>query len=510
MASELAGGEQLQEAFAKLEAQQTLVSNCIRLWRSLSDHFSALEKSLADRFQAIDSKLKVLDVDTHQTLASLDLRESSLPDRETTAVARIRELQLSALADIENPDTKPPDDVLGILGWYSRRMDSSGLWRFMVSRRKDLAFLRKEITDAVSESVDPARLVLDVVEDCLEKQMRGKGGPDRCWAVGMLTRVLYDFDGGKAPEVSGRMGERAARVVERWKKEAEREEGVIGGPEAQVLLQLVVAFGLQSKFEQDFLKKLVVQYSSRKEMPKLAACLGFGDKLTDIIDELGKTGKELEAIYFAYESGFTENFSPVPLLKSFVQSSRKYANSILKNGNHAPAVVEKSTTMELNSLRSVIKCVETYKLESKFNIDGLKKRVSQLEKAKADRKKTSTPNKSHMKRTRSGGSSAHFRPTKATRTSNASYPSFHQRPPMPPQVGAARHSFNYSGQGGFDGPSSGSHRWSPNPISQQYHVSEDVAGPHSNVSYGGSSASYSAFDYAASHTATAQPSQHPR
>lgn len=167
--------------------------------------------------------------------------------------------------------------------------------------------------------------------------------------------------------------------------------------------------------------------------------------------------------------------------------------------------------MELNALKSVIKCVETYKLESKFTINGLKKRVAQLEKTKADKKKTSTPNKSHMKRTRPGGPPAPFRPTKASRTLNTSYPSLNQRPPIPPQVGGSRHSFKYSEQGGFDGPSSGSHRWSPNPVSQPYHVPEDIIGARGNIAYSGLSSSYGGVDYAPSHaTTTPQPHQYTR
>ena len=58
---------------------------------------------------------------------------------------------------------------------------------------------------------------------------------------------------------------------------------------------------------------------------------------TDIIDELVKSGKEIEAVYFAFESGLTERFSPVSLLKSYLHNSRKNATTILKNGNHSSA-----------------------------------------------------------------------------------------------------------------------------------------------------------------------------
>lgn len=58
---------------------------------------------------------------------------------------------------------------------------------------------------------------------------------------------------------------------------------------------------------------------------------------TDMIDELVKSGKEIEAVYFAAESGLTERFPPVPLLKSHLRNSKKNATSKLKNGNYSNA-----------------------------------------------------------------------------------------------------------------------------------------------------------------------------
>lgn len=55
----------------------------------------------------------------------------------------------------------------------------------------------------------------------------------------------------------------------------------------------------------------------------------------DIINELIKNGKEVEAVYFASESGLTEQFPPVSLLKSSLQN----ANSISKKVNFSSAAV---------------------------------------------------------------------------------------------------------------------------------------------------------------------------
>lgn len=58
---------------------------------------------------------------------------------------------------------------------------------------------------------------------------------------------------------------------------------------------------------------------------------------TDVIDELVKSGKEIEAIYFAFESGLTERFPPISLLKSYLKNSKKNASTIMKNGNNSVA-----------------------------------------------------------------------------------------------------------------------------------------------------------------------------
>lgn len=55
---------------------------------------------------------------------------------------------------------------------------------------------------------------------------------------------------------------------------------------------------------------------------------------------------------------------------------------------------------ELSALKAVIKCVEEHKLEGHFSVDTLAKRVLQLEKAKADKKRGTEVTKPQSKRPR--------------------------------------------------------------------------------------------------------------
>lgn len=52
-----------------------------------------------------------------------------------------------------------------------------------------------------------------------------------------------------------------------------------------------------------------------------------------------KNGKEIEAVYFVYEAGLTEQFPPLPLLKTYLSNSRKIANNISKKGKYSMSAV---------------------------------------------------------------------------------------------------------------------------------------------------------------------------
>lgn len=58
---------------------------------------------------------------------------------------------------------------------------------------------------------------------------------------------------------------------------------------------------------------------------------------------------------------------------------------------------------ELTALKAMIKCIEEHKLEEQYPVDPLQKRVLQLEKAKADKKRVTEAAKPQPKRPRANG-----------------------------------------------------------------------------------------------------------
>ncbi|KAF5748601.1 hypothetical protein HS088_TW04G00559 [Tripterygium wilfordii] len=537
--------DKVQDFFRDLENKRTVLSTCTQLFTALSNHFASLQDSLSQRSLSIESKLQSLESNAKQTLESLYLRESSIPERESAAIARIEEQKEVALSEFQNSDKS--DDWRDSLRSFCRKMDSSGLVKFIIAKRKESVCLRADIAPAISEAVDAPKLVFDALEEFLE-QKRGKAGvTNRRWACTMLVQALFtdvnlQSDTKKASDFSRSVVERAQKILNQW-KDMDVEEGGNGGVsgpgEAVMFLQMVVGFGLKSRFDEDFFRKLVVEHSTRRDMAKLFMALGLGET-KDLIEELVKNGKEIEAVYFASESGLTEKFSPVSLLKSYLRNSRKNATSMSKNGNYGAAAME----VELNSIRAIIKCVEDHKIESEFSLESLRKRVGQLEKMKAEKKRSSqAPARPQNKRSHSasggrGSGTPGYRPPKAAKYPNA-HLSFSRRNPAPPaqHSPAARYSgpYAYPSQSMYEAPSQSMyeapsqsmyeaptvnpyassygvpHNQSPAAIPQQ-HFSLPVdnvgdAGYHASVSYGNQT-SYGAYEYGSAAQPAYQPSSY--
>ncbi|MCL7031739.1 hypothetical protein MKW94_026891 [Papaver nudicaule] len=483
--------DRIQKAFDEFETQKSLLTNCTQQWENLSSHFTSLEQSLLEKTQTLDTKLETLDLETKKALAKISERENSISERESIAIKLIEEQKEIALKEIEKGGDCNGFELEEALKSHCRKMDSKGLLKYMISKRKESLTLRVKIVVAIRECVDPYRLVLDGIEEFLEAK-EGKGGvSDKRWACGNLIQGLFpDLDGKSVlSAVATSVKERAGVLAEAWKGKMESVEGGddMGPAEAAMFLQMVIGFGLKDKFGEEFLKKLLLSYPSRREMPKLAAALGFGEKMGDVIEELVKKGKEIEAVEFTCECGLTERFPPVPALRAYLRNSRKNANTMLKNGNYSAAQSEAANALELNSLKAIIRCVQEQKLGAEFNLDSLIKRVSQLEKARVEKKKSiPVGNKPQTKRSRGGSGGGggggsgppHFRPAKSGRSSNT-YPSFSRRNPVPPvPMYSYPHQPMYDPSPPYGGSYGGGHSRSPAAaVPQTYaYQPEDMAG----------------------------------
>jgi hypothetical protein len=161
------------------------------------------------------------------------------------------------------------------------------------------------------------------------------------------------------------------------------------------------------------------------------------------------------------------------------------ANSRL---SHLLSQVE-ANNLESNAYRSVIRCVEACQLQSVFSIEAIKKKLTKLEKEKAERKKPGPPSRFQNKSAREAAGPHPFPAAMSARGSSSSFnPSF-QNP--------VSRSFSYAAHAGFAGPAA----------VQPYYVPGSVARQRGGVPYGGPRAAYgAAHNFAAS--APQQPFRH--
>lgn len=316
-------------------------------------------------------------------------------------------------------EAKAQAQVRSELKTLCESMNSKGLVKYIVEHRKDAAGLRSEVPSSLNSAIDPSRLVLESLEGFYppESKLPGNQGDKKesglpaqrracILLLESLVTILADpVLGVEHPVVPSNIKEQAKRIADEWKSKIDLEGDAANGNslEAQAFLQLLATFGIASEFNQDDLCKLVLAVARRRQTPELCRSLGLASKMPDLVETLVNSGKQIEAVNFSFAFGLTEKFPPVPLLKEYLKDAKKASQASIKSGNNSTAAQNEANTKELSAYRAVIKCIEEHKLESQYSPDSLQKRVAQLEKAKADRKRSAGAVKSQPKRPRANG-----------------------------------------------------------------------------------------------------------
>uniref|UniRef100_A0A804MYX1 FRIGIDA-like protein n=1 Tax=Zea mays TaxID=4577 RepID=A0A804MYX1_MAIZE len=308
----------------------------------------------------------------------------------------------------------------------------------------------------------------DDPEEVEEPEAPGKEG-NEVKGEGAEGKVSQE---GQGAEKIGHEDEKKGAAVGTMKVKTGEEgnKGASEQSEAQIFVQMVAAFGLKDKFDEEFLRRLFVANGRKRELARIACVLGFEESLGDIVEELIKSGNAIEAIYVAHEADLLGKFPPVPLFKSYLQNSTDKAQAVLKSGRHSSSALEEANSLEGNAYRSVIRCVESCQLQSVFPLEVLRKKLGKLEKEKSDRKKAAGPSRFPNKRSRGAAGPYPFPAAKAARGS-----SFGPRFQNP-----VSRSLNYAPHAGYINPAAAS------PFS----VPGSVSGRRGGVPYGGPGATY--------------------
>ncbi|KAH7301715.1 hypothetical protein KP509_23G038800 [Ceratopteris richardii] len=300
-------------------------------------------------------------------------------------------------------------------------MEADNLRSFIAENRKDLNAISAELPFALKLAEKPASLVLRALEGYGSSDQNGASGNKKdafllsnkracVIMLEALAEVLAKLGSGvDHPVISEDLKKSAKEIADLWKSNINLDGDINShvSTDAQSFLQLLATFGLASEYNQDELCKLIIPIARRKQTPSLCRSLNLSAKVPDLIEELIKDGKQLEAITFATEFGLLERFQPVPLLKAYLKEAKKAFQNTLKAGNNSTAAQNDANQKELSALKVVLKTITDLKLEESYPPSPLEKRVAQLEKAKADRKRSAASGKpQQMKRPRTNSGAA--------------------------------------------------------------------------------------------------------
>ncbi|KDP45205.1 hypothetical protein JCGZ_15070 [Jatropha curcas] len=451
--------QQLQKAFAELESHRAVTLNL--KWKELEEHFHGLERSLKRRFHELEDQEKEYETKTRKAQEVLEKREAAVLAKEQASLGRLQEKRDAAVFAITNalqkhrkvsivepavvtsdlqgelstiedqpPETLAAESNLGEtnnngnveamsypeLFKLCEAMDSEGLHKFISDNRKNLAVLREEIPLALKAAENPAQLVLNSLEDFYPIELPSIDGKKDSALLGLrrtcimlmecLSILLVYTDLVSISDViSEDIKEQAKAIAEEWKPKLDAldvDASNGNSLEAHAFLQLLATFGIASDFDEEELSRLIPMVSRRRQAAELCRFLGLSEKMPGVIEVLINSGRQIDAVNLAFAFELTEQFSPVPLLKSYLKEAKK--TSPVKSGNASPTAVQHEVNeRELAALKAVIKCIEEHKLEEQYPIDPVQKRLSQLEKAKADKKRATEVAKPQCKRPRANG-----------------------------------------------------------------------------------------------------------
>ncbi|CAJ1948751.1 unnamed protein product [Sphenostylis stenocarpa] len=452
--------QQLQKAFAELENYRAVTLNW--KWKELEEHFHGLEKSLKRRFHELEDQEKEFENKTRKAREILEKRQAAVYAKEQATLQRLQEKRDAAVFDIVTArekhrkvssnelaivsnrgngtlcvEEKPVDAVSfvakGNLGDVElspengkvelsypellklcKEMDAAGLHKFISDNRKNLAAVREEIPHALRASPNAACLVLDSLEGFYCTEVSNQDVKKDANLLGlrrtciMLMECLCDFlsnSNSVSNVISEDIKDRAKAVAEEWKPRLDAldmDASNGNSLEAHAFLQLLASFGIASGFNEEELSRLIPMVSRRRQTADLCRCLELSEKMPGVIEVLVNNGRQIDAVNLAFAFELTEQFSPIPLLKSYLKDARK-TSSPVKSVNSSPTSQIDVNERELIALKAVIKCIEDHKLDDQYPLDPLQKRVTQLEKAKADKKRVTEATKPQPKRPRANG-----------------------------------------------------------------------------------------------------------
>ncbi|RZB99903.1 FRIGIDA-like protein 1 isoform B [Glycine soja] len=364
--------ENLKKAFDNLHS---LLSPLPLSWLDLDSHFTTLHHSLTHRFNLLQSHSQTLtpipDPPPHTpqdvNFSSNPTDPSSNHDESSPGV--------SLQNDVVPGPVTPRNELVALC----EKMDGVGLMNYVNDNFQDRTRVQAELPGAFRHAPDAGTMVLGALE-----VFHGEGSELKEWELRRIRKaciVLLKQFRVAALSVSAEASVRARELALEWKERLVGDEDNMFG--ALGLLHLICAFGFVSEFSLDELVDFSVAAPTNEEdFPELCRTIGLTERVPDIVQKLIDKDKHIPAVKYILEFNLADRISPVPILKACVEEAKKLGKRLFQEGKS----LNESTSREINTLRMVIKTIESYKLESEYPLASLEQHIEQLKRQKTNNK----------------------------------------------------------------------------------------------------------------------------
>ncbi|XP_076892827.1 FRIGIDA-like protein 2 [Bidens hawaiensis] len=326
----------LLNSFINLQSQTPNSFNLPFNWSDLDTHFTNLQSTLVSKFNLLQ---------THQ------------PDPSITPA---------------RPELKS----------FCKSSDGSGLKKY-ISGNPDQELILSELPDAYRFAPDAAGMVLDAIEGFYS--FGCKGNELRLCRTGCLVMLEGLVQVG--PVVSGEVRSKAMEVADEWNKK--RGSGGAKAKEQNALgfLLLVGAYGLVDWFKiDDVIDSFVVVAANRKNAD-LCRRIVLDNNIKDLFQKLIDNDMHVPAVNLSIDLQKTNVFSPIGLLEDRKLRSLRVIEEARANVEDLQ-VRNDVIINEINTLKSIIECIEKNHLQSDYPKDSVVELVSRLENEVENNKQT--------------------------------------------------------------------------------------------------------------------------
>ncbi|KAL3647733.1 hypothetical protein CASFOL_008701 [Castilleja foliolosa] len=236
---------------------------------------------------------------------------------------------------------------------------------------KDLELIGAEVFRVLFLSSDPAKLVLDAIEEfCMS--CLGIGDIELNVRRKCIVLLVLDELTKMSPNIHPCVKEAAIIVAVEWKLKMVSGENSL---EVFGFLHFLAAYNLSSCFDKDELLSLLKMVAQYKQAPEFCRILGLSENMTGFVQNLINEKRYLLASAYIHECGLQSEFPQATVLSYHVEHlkvKRRRENTSLET-------LDKAFANEIADLHAAIKHVIKYGLESDCSPIFLKSRIKALE-----------------------------------------------------------------------------------------------------------------------------------